>query len=104
MADGLIALGDFNIYNGTDVTYQAITDAGFVVPDSLGATPSSNVAKNKHYDQIAYLMKLTRMMPTGKASVFDYYEYVYREEDEADYAKVREAKPGGSFKNWRTYA
>jgi endonuclease/exonuclease/phosphatase family metal-dependent hydrolase len=102
-ADNLIVLGDFNIYNRSDVTYEALTKAGFVVPNALQTIPGSNVAKNKHYDQVAYLKKLTRMAPTGKAGVFDYYEHVYREEDETDYAQVREAKTGRSFKDWRTY-
>lgn len=101
--DNLILLGDFNIFNRKDVTMQAITSAGFVVPAELQNVPGSNVDKNKHYDQIAYLKRLTRLKPTGRAGVFDFYEHVYRFDDEAEYAKEREAKPGRSFKDWRTY-
>lgn len=101
--DNLIVLGDFNIFNRTDVTYEALTKAGFLVPEALQHIPGSNVAKNKHYDQIAYLKKLTRMAPTGNAGVFDFFEHVFREEDAADYATLRETKPGRSFKDWRTY-
>jgi endonuclease/exonuclease/phosphatase family metal-dependent hydrolase len=101
--DNLIMLGDFNIFKREDVTMQAILDAGFRVPEQLLSIPGSNVDKNKHYDQIAYLKKLTRLTPTGKAGVFDYYEQIYRLDDEAQYAVERAEKPGQSFKEWRTY-
>lgn len=103
LPDNLIMLGDFNIFNREDVTMEAITQAGFVVPEALHTIPGSNVAKDKHYDQIAYYKHLTRMKPTGRAGVFDYYEAVYRLEDEAAYASERAEKPGRSFKEWRTY-
>jgi hypothetical protein len=60
--------------------------------------PGSNVDKNKHYDQIAYHDKLVGMKPTGKAGVFDYYEYVYTEAREDLYAAERTAGTGaGAF-------
>lgn len=101
--DNLIMLGDFNIFNRTDVTMQAITEAGFVVPEELKTIPGSNVAKDRHYDQIAYYKQLARLKPTGRAGVFDFFEYVYRLQDETLYAKERAEKPGRSFKDWRTY-
>lgn len=82
---------------------QAITKAGFLVPEALQTIPGSNVAKNKHYDQIAYFKKLSGLKPTGKAGVFDYFEQVYRLENEADYAADRVTKPARSFNEWRTY-
>ena len=33
---------------------EALTGAGFKVPEALGQIPGSNVERNKHYDQIAY--------------------------------------------------
>ncbi|MGE0315927.1 MAG: endonuclease/exonuclease/phosphatase family protein [Lautropia sp.] len=101
--NNLIILGDFNIFNRKDVTMQAITQAGFVVPESLRKIPGSNVPKTKHYDQIAYFDKLKRMRPTGNAGVFDFFKYVYRVEDEASYAAEVKKAPNGTFKNWRTY-
>jgi len=103
LPDNLIMLGDFNIFNRKDVTMEAITKAGFVVPEELNAIPGSNVAKDKHYDQIAYYKHLARLKPTGQAGVFDFFEHVYRLEDEAVYASERAEKPGRSFKDWRTY-
>ncbi|MDR1967488.1 MAG: endonuclease/exonuclease/phosphatase family protein [Burkholderiaceae bacterium] len=103
LPDNLIMLGDFNIFNRKDVTMQAITQAGFVVPEELSSIPGSNVEKNQHYDQIAYYKRLARLKPTGQAGVFDFFEQVYRLQDEAVYAGERAKKPGRSFKDWRTY-
>ena len=99
----VIMLGDFNIFNRHDVTMQAITNAGFRVPDELTSVSGSNVDKNKHYDQIAYFKRLRRLKPTGHAGVFDFFEQVYRLADEPWYATQRATKPGRSFKDWRTY-
>ena len=96
----LIMLGDFNIFNRQDATMQAITTAGFVVPPELQQLPGSNAAKNKHYDQIAYYKKLSKMSTTGRANVFDFYEHVYR--DATAYDTVRNGR-GRSFNDWRSY-
>lgn len=101
--DNLLLLGDFNIFKRTDVTMKALTNAGFQVPEQLQEIPGSNVAQDKHYDQIAYLKALSRMAPTGKAGVFDFYEHVYRLDQEAEYEGDRKERPGTSFKDWRTY-
>lgn len=101
--DNLIMLGDFNIFNRNDVTMQAVTEAGFIVPEELKSIPGSNVAKDRHYDQIAYYKQLAGLKPTGKAGVFDFFEHVYRLEDEPLYAQERRSRPGRSFKDWRTY-
>jgi hypothetical protein len=101
--DNLILLGDFNIFNRADVTMTALTASGFRVPEELQTIPGSNVAKDKHYDQIAYYKQLQSLRSTGRVGVFDFYEHVYRLEDEAIYAAERKAKPGRSFKDWRTY-
>ena len=81
-----ILLGDFNIYNPKDPTFGAITDAGFEIPAALQQLPS-NALKNKFYDQIAFKVRPGRFNTTGKAGVFDYYDVVFREEDETAYIK-----------------
>ncbi len=101
--DNLILLGDFNIFNRADVTMEALTKAGFRVPDELQSIPGSNVGKDKHYDQIAYYKALQALKPTGRAGVFDPFECVFREADAALYDGDRAAKPGRSFRDWRTY-
>ena len=85
------------------MTLEAITKAGFIVPEELNSIPGSNVPKNKHYDQIAYYKRLVRLRPTGRAGVFDFFEHVYRLDDESAYAADRAEKPGRSFQDWRTY-
>jgi len=80
----LILLGDFNIFDTTDLTMQAITDAGFIVPPELQRLPS-NVMQNKFYDQIAFRTRPDRFGTTGKAGVFNYFETVFTAEDEAVY-------------------
>jgi hypothetical protein len=99
----LIILGDFNIFSRDDISMRAIVDAGFHVPAALQELPVSNVAKDKFNDQIAYLTPLAHMQSNGRAGVFDFFEYVYRLEDEGEYAEERAARPGQGFKEWRTY-
>jgi hypothetical protein len=97
-AGNTFILGDFNIFQRQDMTMHQLESAGFVIPDELQKVPGSNVDKNKHYDQIAYHDKLVGMKPTGKAGVFDYYEYVYTEAREDLYAAERTAGTGaGAF-------
>ena len=79
-----VLLGDFNIYKPSDMTYTAITNAGFIIPEELQQLPS-NAIKNKFYDQIAFKVRPGRFETTGKAGVFDYYDVVFRAEDEAEY-------------------
>ena len=83
-AHNLILLGDFNIFKPEDMTMQAITDAGFEVPEEIQELPS-NAIRNKHYDQIAFRVREDRFGTTGKAGVFDFYETVYRIEDREIY-------------------
>ncbi len=86
-AKNMILLGDFNIYNTTDLTLKAITDAGFTIPEQIKGHPS-NAPKTKHYDQIAFIAPdLVDRLELSKAGVFDFYEHVYRAEDEGLYAK-----------------
>jgi endonuclease/exonuclease/phosphatase family metal-dependent hydrolase len=116
-ARNMILLGDFNIFRPQDVTMTAITEAGFLVPAQLQTLPS-NVARNKHYDQIAFLAPdVQDKLALSKAGVFNVYEHVYRLEDEALHAKAmgedylekkdgkaRDAKARTTYyKDWRTF-
>lgn len=102
-------LGDFNIFRRTDVTYRAIVEAGFEVPEALHQIPGSNVPKTKLYDQMA-LLPGSALQCTGRAGVFDFYEHVYRDRDERHYAgdmgaPYRAAKrPEQHYRTkWRTF-
>lgn len=73
-----VILGDFNIFNPDDVTMAAIRRAGFRIPDELKNIPGTNVAQNKFYDQIAFLPRDNSLETTGQAGVFDFFEFLYR--------------------------
>lgn len=77
----IILLGDFNIFGTDDETFRQITDAGFEVPEQL-LEFRSNASKNRHYDQIAFRTRPGSLDLTGKAGVFDYYDFVFRNTDE----------------------
>jgi len=82
----LVLLGDFNIFDRTDATMTALTDAGWKVPQELHDLPKgSNVPKDKFYDQIAVLPIAHHFQPSGPAGIFDFYESVFRLEDEQAY-------------------
>lgn len=113
----MILLGDFNIFAPSDQTLKAITEAGFVVPKQLQKLPS-NVPQDKHYDQIAFIAPEMRdQLELCRAGVFNYYNYVYRKDDEALYAedmgnaytetkegKKRDEKARTTYYNtWRTF-
>jgi endonuclease/exonuclease/phosphatase family metal-dependent hydrolase len=86
-AKNMILLGDFNIFDTSDQTMQAILEAGFTIPEKLQGHPS-NAPKTRHYDQIAFIApELEDRLELSEAGVFDYYQYVYREEDEPLYVE-----------------
>lgn len=108
-----IALGDFNIVGPEDETMDALKTNDFVIPDPLQNIPGSNVKQDKFYDQIALWMgessrrtNYTRIIPY-RAGVFDYFDVVYRSDEEAIYRPYMK-KPGtdddyASYASWRTH-
>lgn len=105
-AKNMILLGDFNIFGVEDETFKALTGPGFQIhPNLLGI--GSNVDQSKHFDQIAFVAPdLKDKLVDCNAGVFNFYKYVYREDDaktyESDVPKTKTGKPG-KFKDWRTY-
>ena len=110
-----ILLGDFNIFDTSDLTMKAITDEGFRIPEELQELPS-NAIKNKFYDQIAFKVRPEKFGTTGRAGVFDFFKTVFRPEDEELYIKemgdayhtTSKGKPRGNkslyYKTyWRTH-
>jgi hypothetical protein len=113
----MILLGDFNIFDTSDETLQAIARAGFVLPPQLQQLPS-NAPKTKHYDQIAFIAPdVQDQLQLCQAGVFNYFDYVYRQEQEPLYADQMgaaylSAKNGAArspdertqyYNEWRTY-
>ena len=113
----MILLGDFNIFDTSDQTLKAIIDAGFTVPKQLQNLPS-NAPQTKHYDQIAFIApEVQDQLELSRSGVFNFYDYVYRKEDEALYAEdmgkaYTETKEGEKrderarttyYNTWRTF-
>jgi endonuclease/exonuclease/phosphatase family metal-dependent hydrolase len=111
-----LLLGDFNIYDPGDVTMQAITKAGFVVPKELQRLPS-NIGRNKFYDQIAFKVRPDRFATRSKAGVFNFFDFVFKDDEEAVYVaemgegyqvtKQGEARTDAEkkryYRDWRTF-
>jgi len=104
--DNLIMLGDFNIFDTSDLTMEAITKAGFVVPRALQDRSGSNIARDKFYDQIAIWRGRRRLDETDHGGVFDFCNAVFRDSDEATYRPMIKKTKSGSkpkYSEWRTY-
>jgi endonuclease/exonuclease/phosphatase family metal-dependent hydrolase len=105
-AKNMILLGDFNIFQKKDKTYQALTNAGFQIHPKLVGI-GSNVDQSKHFDQIAFIAPdLKDRLEECNAGVFNYYNHVYRLTDADVYAPdVPQTAQGkaGNYKDWRTY-
>lgn len=108
-----IALGDFNIVGPEHETMDALRTNDFVIPKPLQTIPGSNVKQDKFYDQIALWngessrrKTYTRIRP-HRAGVFDFFDVVYRT-DEEDIYRPFMRKPGSndfysSYSMWRTH-
>lgn len=108
-----MALGDFNILGPGHMTMDALKSNGFEIPPALQSVPGSNVARDKFYDQIAIWTGASKRrrsytsIRTYRAGVFDYYDVVYRSDEEAVYRPFMR-KPDSdefyaSYSAWRTY-
>lgn len=116
-AKNMILLGDFNIFDTSDQTMKAITDQGFVIPQQI-QRQASNALRNKFYDQVAFIAPdFQDRLALFSGGVFEYYKYVYRDEDEELYKKAMgegylKTKQGVArdkaaktryYKDWRTH-
>jgi hypothetical protein len=108
-----IALGDFNIVGPGHQTMGALTSNDFEIPQPLQSVPGSNVKKDKFYDQIALWTGESRrrrsytQIRSYRAGVFDYFETVFRSDEEAIYKpSMVNPRTGDLYKDygaWRTY-
>lgn len=111
----LILLGDFNIFTTTqnNGAFGELIEAGFEVPHQA----MTNAGRNRPYDQIAFRIQKDRLDWTQRFGVFDFFQHVYRIEDETTYiadmgtayrkksnGDTRTAKQQSSYyKTWRTH-
>jgi endonuclease/exonuclease/phosphatase family metal-dependent hydrolase len=115
--ENYILLGDFNIFDTTDATMNALKKQGFYVPDATQEV-HSDLGKSKHYDQIAFKLKIDTNMTVFSedkqlAGVFDFTENIYRPQDldmyieyfDEKYVKNQTEKKIQSYylTNWRTF-
>jgi hypothetical protein len=104
-----VMLGDFNIINREDETYKALTKGtNFFIHDGVlkHNLEGTNVKKDMYYDQIAFLKKDDFLEMGQGAGVFDFFNYVFTEEDFSHYKgmmKTKGAKTLKTYKDWRTY-
>ena len=106
-------LGDFNIVDREHDTMDALRTNDFVVPAPLQHVPGSNVTRDKFYDQIALWMgessrrRTYTRIRTYRAGVFDFFEVVYRMDEEDTYRpfmrKVDSDDAYANYGQWRTY-
>jgi len=83
--ENYILLGDFNIFSTSDATMNALEKHGFYIPNAIREHPS-DLGKTKHYDQIAFKLKIDPGMVVfseGKqyAGTFDFTETIYPPQD-----------------------
>jgi endonuclease/exonuclease/phosphatase family metal-dependent hydrolase len=116
--ESIILLGDFNIFDTKDKTFQALTTNDFTVP-IIG---KSNLGADKNFDQIAFhdprnlLWPKQRDVPiknVPRSGVFHYLDCVFRDQDvkaydremfETNGAKYKNNKnKEGFYKKWRTF-
>jgi len=82
-SNNLILLGDFNIFSPKNQTFKQI-EKNFFMPEQIQKLPS-NIPQNKHYDQIAFKLNKHIDLKDIKAGLIEYYDYVFKEEDEDIY-------------------
>ncbi len=105
-SDTIVLLGDFNIFNTETKTFEALAE-NFMIPDEIMTLPS-NIKGNRHFDQIAfrtpYLNELVGSKSGVKAGVFNFFDYVFKEDDEPLYENMMGEKyEGKSEKAKSTY-
>ena len=89
-------LGDFNIVDCEDDTMKALEKNGFTVPEAIKKHPS-DLGGTKHYDQIAFNLKLDKNMTIfseeeQKAGAFDFTQSVYTPNDLKIYREYFDVK------------
>ena len=108
-----IALGDFNIVGTEHETMKALETNDFMIPKPLQSIPGSNVKQDKFYDQIALWngeskrrKTYTRIIPY-RAGVFDFFDVVYRTDEENIYRPFMRKSGSNAFYSsysaWRTH-
>lgn len=90
-----IMLGDFNVVGVNDETYKVLKRYKFEMPQGIYLT---NQNKDMAYDQIAFAPIPEKMRYTGKSGVFDFFKYIFKEDDLTVYSKFMQDKKKNNIK------
>ena len=104
--ENIVLLGDFNILDKQDETFEPLDNHGWTVPLDY----DTNVTKNKAYDQIAFKVKPDelRLGPSKHNSgTFDFFKTLFKDDDWQLYYDLAAAtkRPMESWdvtRHWRT--
>ena len=104
----LFLLGDFYIISPQHDTMKALIQHGFRSPGS--AYFKTNVSHTMHYDQIAYLSRGSGIdvkgqtdLPEADYGTFAFFDHVYTDDQETEYARQMQQSNKSKYKDWRTY-
>ena len=115
--ENYILIGDFNIFNAGDATMKALEKNEFYIPENIREHPT-DLGKTKHYDQIAFRLKLEpRMIVFSEekqlSGAFNFTETVYQPQDLEIYRgyfdgkiikdKTEQQIMNYYLTNWRTF-
>lgn len=109
-SQNLILLGDFNIFDESSPTFDALIDAGFTIPADIQILPKTNVgSKRRKYDQIAFMLNSKPDLELNRAGVLDFFKTIYSDDKFPEYeAELTMAdgsiprKPKSYYRNhWR---
>jgi endonuclease/exonuclease/phosphatase family metal-dependent hydrolase len=94
-----ILLGDMNVVSPDDDTMKALKKHKFILPADLTLDNdelrwTSNMGRNKHYDQIAFLVRKGELElgpSEHNAGVLNYYKAVYKDDEAETYFPLGKA-------------
>ena len=99
-ANNSILLGDFNVFNLEDDTFQALVREDYQFPPGLHGQ-YTNANQDKPFDQMAFIAPdVNLQLPVVKAGVFPFFDHVYRMEDSKEYLP---SATNAKYKQWRTF-
>ncbi len=83
----LVLLGDVQGGSAGGKILNAIEEAGFVLPVEIRNLSTTSISRyGRPYDQIALLLDPTTPLKVGTGGIFDFYKFVYTDDQASTYA------------------
>jgi endonuclease/exonuclease/phosphatase family metal-dependent hydrolase len=99
-ANNAVYVADMNVFTMEDETAKALGKGDFHIPKSLYGQ-YTNAKHDKPFDQMAFLAPdIERQMEVCKTGVFPFFDFVYREQDLAQYPAAKDKQ---TYLQWRTF-